>query len=89
MSHGIYVAEVSDGNNVDQRTRIVLVAVNAAEAQTKAAAIVWPQADMALRAAMIEDGRVDIGRLGDFNPGITGEALSRGSCIAVQRMGQQ
>jgi hypothetical protein len=89
IQQNIYVVEAHDGNNVDQITRAVIIAVNAAEAEVKAAAIIWPGADMTKRAELIEQGRVTAGRLGTYEPGITGANMSRGACIAVQRIGQR
>lgn len=89
MKQGIYVIEAHDGNRVDQITRVVVVAIDTAEAEIKAASAVWPQADMSQRAEMIEDGRLELGRLGDYDPGITGARMSTGAVVAVQRIGQR
>lgn len=90
MKHGIYVVDVDDGNFVGQTTRVVVYAVDAAEAEVKAAAVAWPAASFDERANMIEQGRVRVGRIGTYDPGITGAQMtSLASCVAVQRMGQR
>lgn len=82
---GIFVAEVRDGRVID---RYVVVADSAERAVLKVAAFQWPQADMNQRAEMVEEGRIELGRLGDYDPGITGASMSRGAVIAVQRIGR-
>lgn len=84
----IYVVDVHDGNNVDQVSRYVLIAESAADAEIQASHRQWPAATPEQRHDLIKD-RVTTGRIGEYEPGITGESMSRGAFIAVQRMGQR
>jgi hypothetical protein len=87
MKHGIFVVEVDDGNHVTIIDRYVLVAETAAEAAWKAGRAQWPTASEPQLESMLADDRVTVGRLGDYDPGITGARMSRGAVIAIQRIG--
>lgn len=91
IRHGIYVVEVDDGGETQRLTRYVLIADNAESATLKAAALAWPGTDPITRRAMADEqsGRVRVGRLGDYLPGIEGGRMSRGDAVAIQRIGQR
>lgn len=88
MKNGIYVIEAHDGNHVDIVNRYVVIAETATAAAEIAAGYQWPSATKKQADSMIED-RLDIGRVGDYDPGITGARMTIGSIVAVQRSGQR
>lgn len=77
MTEAIYTVHVTEDH--ERRTIVVLVADSASEAAEKAIGHV--------PGATLDDA--DAGRLGDYAPGISGAALSRGAVIAIQRVGQR
>jgi len=88
MTTGIYIVDVHDGNHVDQISRYVVLAESTEDAERYVAAKQWPAATPEARRELILD-RCTAGRLGTYDPGITGASLARTDFIAVQRMGQR
>ena len=72
----VYVVEAQlDRERID---RYVVVAENAAQAE-----------EWAAKESNLAKDEVVAGRLGPYQPGITGASMSRGHWIAVQRIGQR
>ena len=83
---GIFVVEVDDGNRVSIIDRYIVIAETAAEAAWTAGKAQWPTASQPQLESMLDDERVKVGRLGDYDPGITGARLSQAAILAVQRV---
>jgi hypothetical protein len=89
----IYVVEVDDGNRISVVTRYVLIADTATAAEGIVARRHWPEHDWDRGPSQDPtppdlSARMEVGRLGAYDPGSTGAALAqRWPLLAVDKVG--
>jgi len=85
--NGIYIVWVNiatasvESNN--RNNRYVIIATSAQEAEEIALTAEWPM--MTKKGQLDAHWRVELGRLGDYNPGITGAGLTQDAIVAIER----
>ena len=85
----IYLVRVTDGNRTYRTDRYVVVATSSSDAARLAADEQWPAADTEARKALAADeDRVEVGRLGSYDPGITGARMLQSIGDLVARMAE-